>query len=452
MTVLIRGIRICRIVWIQVVGFLIRTIRKIRIQKAFFQFIPARPGWEINMHRLFILLGAFIVPSLFAQTGAFIGTFANDQITLTLLENNGQITGQVQLQGQSFPVTAQRAGNNAVQGAYQYFGQNFPFEATVQGNVMTLTSEGAVYTLHKRQSAAGPLGAGTPPSSTTPQNPNEIVDKEFGVRFTPPKGWIAQKNEAGYLLGSHTEKGVIVMTGNEYSSLEQMRAEARQGLVDENGTNLQLAGEIVAIGEKMLGAPYQGMVEWQPAKAYAVGLLSPLGGGVSIIAMVETASYSETYADYVKAIAKSMQFFKPELPPVAGQWQRELSGSKLTYLWSYSSRGYTDGSYAGGSQQIEIHLCPQGFFKYTDKSHTSIDGGYSSGYNASAFGSGKDQGQGTWEVAARAGIPLLVLKFHDGRVNEYKIAYEDKKLYLNGNRYFWTSGSTGAGYEGPDCQ
>jgi hypothetical protein len=451
MTVLIRGIRICRIVWIQVVGFLIRTIRKIRIQKAFFQFIPARPGWEINMHRLFILLGAFIVPSLFAQTGAFIGTFANDQITLTLLENNGQITGQVQLQGQSFPVTAQRAGNNAVQGAYQYFGQNFPFEATVQGNVMTLTSEGAVYTLHKRQSAAGPLGAGTPPSSTTPQNPNEIVDKEFGVRFTPPKGWIAQKNEAGYLLGSHTEKGVIVMTGNEYSSLEQMRAEARQGLVDENGTNLQLAGEIVAIGEKMLGAPYQGMVEWQPAKAYAVGLLSPLGGGVSIIAMVETVSYSEKYADYVKAIAKSMQFFKPETPPIAEQWKRDLSGVKLTYLWSYYSGGSSDGSYAGGSQKTEIHLCPQGLLKNFDSNQMAIDGGYSSGYNASAYGGGKDQGRGTWEVAAQGQTPLLVLRFNDGRVKQFQISYKNKKFYLDGNRYFRTTANSEIADQRPQC-
>jgi hypothetical protein len=406
------------------------------------------------MNHVFLILSALIVAAaLFAQTNSFIGTFANEQIILTLQESSGQITGQVQLQGQSFPVTARSTGSNAIQGAYQYFGQNFPFEATVQGNAMTLTSEGAVYTLHKKQSAPGPLG--TPPSSAapppSPQNPNEIVDKEFGVRFTPPKGWIAQKNEAGYLLGSQTEKGVILMTGNEYGSLEQMRAEAQQGLVDANGTNLQLAGEIVTIGEKMLGAPYQGMVEGQPAKAYAVGLLSPLGGGVSIIAMVETASYSEKYAEYVKDIAKSMQFFKPEVPPIAEQWKRDLSGAKLTYLWSYSSRGYTDGSYAGGSQQIEIHLCPQGFFKYTDKSHTSIDGGYSTGYNASAFGSGKDQGQGTWEVAARAGAPLLVLKFHDGRVNEYKIAYENKKLYLNGNRYFWTTANSEIADQRPEC-
>lgn len=280
---------------------------------------------------------------------------------------------------------------------------------------------------------------------------NEIVDKDFGIRFTLPKGWIAQKNDAGYLLGSQTEKGIIVMTGNEYSSLEQMRTEAKQGLVDENGTNLQLAGEIVAIGGNGLGVPYQGMVEGQPAKAYAVGLLSPFGGGVSIIAMVETADYSEKYAEYVKAIASSMKFSKPELPPIAEQWKRDLSGAKLTYLWSYSSRGYTDGSYAGGSQQIEIHLCPQGFFKYSDRSHSSIDGGYSSGYNASAFGSGKDQGQGTWDVTAHGRTPVLVLKFHDGRVMEYTIGYENKKLYLNGNRYFWTNANSEIADQRPEC-
>jgi hypothetical protein len=46
------GIRICgsteltevRIVRIQAIRFLIRTIRKIRIQKAFFGLVPARPG------------------------------------------------------------------------------------------------------------------------------------------------------------------------------------------------------------------------------------------------------------------------------------------------------------------------------------------------------------------------------------------------------------------------
>jgi hypothetical protein len=77
---------------------------------------------------------------------------------------------------------------------------------------------------------------------------NEIVDKDFGIRFTLPQGWMAQKNDTGYLLSSPTEKGIIFLTGNEYGSLEQMRTEAKQGLVDENGTNLQLAGEIVAIG------------------------------------------------------------------------------------------------------------------------------------------------------------------------------------------------------------
>jgi hypothetical protein len=394
-----------------------------------------------------------MVSTLLAQDNAFTGTFANEQIILTLQESSGQITGQVQLQGQSFPVTARLSGSNAIQGSYQYFGQNFPFEARLQGNVMTLTSEGAVYTLQKKQSAAGPLSTETPlsaPAAPSPQNPNEIVDKELGVRFTPPKGWIAQKNASGYLLGSQTEKGVIVMTGNEYSSLEQMRAAAQQGLVDANGTNLQLVGEIVTIGKKMLGAPYQGMVEGQPAKAYAVGLLSPLGG-ISIIAMVETASYSEKYAEYVKAIAKSMQFFKPEVPPIAEQWKRDLSGVKLTYLWSYYSGGSSDGSYAGGSQKTEIHLCPQGHFKYFDSNQMAVDGGYSSGYNASTYGGGKDQGHGTWDVTARGQTPMLVLKFNDGRVKQFQISYENKKFYLDGNRYFRTTADSEIADQRPQC-
>ena len=308
------------------------------------------------------------------------------------------------------------------------------------------------YALPKKQSATGSLGRGTlaiTAAPAVPQNSNEVIDKESGIRFTPPQGWMAQKTAAGYLLVSKTEKGIIVMADNKARSLEQMHTEAQQGLVDENGTNLQLAGEIVAFGDKGLGAPYQGVVEGQPVKAYAVGLLSPFGGGVSIIAMAEKVHYSEHYAEYPKAIARGMIFFKPEIPPLAEQWKRDLCGAKLTYLWSYSSRGYSDGSYTGGSHQIEIHLCPQGFFKYYDSSQSSIDGGHTAGFG---FGSGKDLGQGTWDVTANGPTPVLVLQFQDGRIMKYDITYENKKLFLDGKRYFWTTADSEFADQRLDCQ
>lgn len=243
----------------------------------------------------------------------------------------------------------------------------------------------------------------------------------------------------------------MILSGHKYNSLQQIQSEAQQGLVDENGTNLQLAGKIEPVGANGLGAPYQGQVQGQPAKAYAVGLLSPLGGGLTIIAMVETASYSEKYANYVKSIAAGMQFFKPKVSPIAEQWQRDLSGTKLTYLWSYTSGGSGDGSYVGGSQITEIHLCPQGFFKYFDDNQMAIDGGYSTGANASAFGSGKDQGHGRWTVIGRGQTPFLVLTFHDGRELQFRIGYENDKLYLNGNRYFRTTANSEVPKQRPQC-
>jgi hypothetical protein len=413
--------------------------------------VPANKFPEMKMYRTLLVTMLALTPALSAQINSLADTFANDQLTLTLQENNGRITGQVQLQGQSFPVTAQRTGNNSIRGTYQYFGQDFPFEATVNGNVMTLTSEGVVYTLHKKQNTAGPLAVGAPATATS-QNPNEIIDKESGVRFTLPNGWAARKIDAGYLLGSQAEKGFIVITGHEYASLEQMRAEAQAGIVDESGTNLQLVGKIMPVGNNGLAAAYQGTMEGQPAKAFAVSILSPLGGGGStILAAVEPASYSEKYAEHAKAIAASMKFFKPETPPIAEQWKRDLSGVKLTYLWSYYSGASSDGSYAGGSQKTEIHLCPQGFFKYYDSNQMAIDGGYSTSYNASAYGGGKDQGNGMWEVIARGQTPILKLTFHDGRTMEFQISYENKKSYLNGQRYFRTTASSDIPDQRPQC-
>jgi hypothetical protein len=51
------GIRICRIARIQPIRFLIRAIRKIRIQKAFSCLVPARPGWELDILKAAINFG-----------------------------------------------------------------------------------------------------------------------------------------------------------------------------------------------------------------------------------------------------------------------------------------------------------------------------------------------------------------------------------------------------------
>ena len=122
-------------------------------------------------------------------------------------------------------------------------------------------------------------GQNTPaPSGNTA---NEIVEKYHGVRFQVPEGWIARKNDFGYLFGSQTMKGIMLMIPHEMNSLDAIRQEAQKGIFDE-GTALNLDGTITPFGKTGVAGRYRGTMQGQQAIAYAIGLLAPQGGGVTI--------------------------------------------------------------------------------------------------------------------------------------------------------------------------
>ena len=39
--------------------------------------------------------------------------------------------------------------------------------------------------------------------------------------------------------------------------------------------------------------------------------------------------------------------------------------------------------------------------------------------------------------------PTLVLRYSDGRTENFQLAYEKKKLYLGGDRYYWSKADCG---------
>ena len=62
----------------------------------------------------------FLTNLSFAQNNSFTGTFLNTEIglTLTLQQNETGLTGQFQLQGESFPIAAKMKNEQTVVGAY----------------------------------------------------------------------------------------------------------------------------------------------------------------------------------------------------------------------------------------------------------------------------------------------------------------------------------------------
>ncbi len=124
------------------------------------------------------IFGAMIVLTVlsFAQnplkrSDPFTGRFEGDQVALELTGANGQYTGTMTIQGQTFPATARVAGATA-NGMVQAGGRNFPFTLAPTGNGLKLASEESEYLL-ERHSAPG----SAPPATAVPtkSSSNSIV-------------------------------------------------------------------------------------------------------------------------------------------------------------------------------------------------------------------------------------------------------------------------------------
>ena len=277
--------------------------------------------------------------------------------------------------------------------------------------------------------------------------------EQAGIEFDIPEGWFGQEGDGVIILGSYQTPGRILIYQHEYNKA-QLIEQAKLPIADSYGTNLNLQGELTDLASNAIGGLFVGTMEFQPAKAYIVGVANPYSGyGVTIAAATTVDQYGPAYENLAKKVYKSFKFKKiaaansntASTPTNANagatgakkEWVDWLNNTRLTYLYYYGSGG------SGDSDEIRIDLCSAGYFNYMRNGYTIISGDGYSGHNQS-----NGRGSGTWQLKnARTNDCVLVLNFNSGEVKEYNMSYEDKKLYLNGNRYYRTR----SGEETPNC-
>ncbi len=407
------------------------------------------------MHRDFYLYSLSLLCllafcSLFAQSnGSIAGTYQDANLKLILNGQNSQLSGTVAFEGQQFQVNAQSSDGVRVDGYYVYFGQAVPFTGFLQNGQLTISSEGDTFVLKQlgQKPAAKPATSPSPaPTAAKPSAPGEVKNNDWGMSFMKPAGWDGRLTESGYVLGSNTQKGILLILPNEAKDMATMRAEAQKGLMEEGGTFLSLAGQLKTVGKNGLAGKYQGTLQGEQANAYVLGLISPHEYGAIVMVAVEPGSYGPAYEQLVEKLAKSIRFFKPVVPPVAEKWKRDLNNCKLSYYDSYSS--YSGGGY---TTKKTFDLCAAGFFRYNLEDETiwnagdgSLTGGYAMNYG---------NGNGTWSVVGRGDQAVLVLKFYDGKVWEYEMSTNaDGHTLMNGTRYLRTCNPNDSVVEArPDC-
>ncbi len=259
-----------------------------------------------------------------------------------------------------------------------------------------------------------------------------VTDDQLGFSFVPPAGWKVQKQPQGYILGSDTLKGFILVTTHNFNSLEQVQAEASQGLVDsQRGIQLMPTGGFQPVGANGLAGEFSGMFQGQMARAYAIGLLSPQGGGVTIMAAVTADSYTPDYPRAVQSLAASVAFAPAQAG--GGELMQWIAGK----YWTYSSSG-------GYSSERTVHLCPDG--RYFDSAESSASGSFDNRATGSDWGTAsQNRSVARWKIRGTRQQGVITILYPDGTSQEvaYQATGEQGVFLIEGRKY---------AYAGPpDC-
>ena len=370
-----------------------------------------------------------------APTDAFVGIFVGPDLTLSLQSLNGKYTGTINFSGQTFPATAQKKGPNSIEGRFESGGTAFSFTAALENNVMKFSTEGSAYTLRKQSGGQpapsqqpNPLQKRTQGAQPAERRAGGISDEQMGISFTPPSGWKAQKQTNGYLLGSDTYKGFIIIMPHNYSSLQQMSNEAQGGIVDEeSGIQLQPVGGFEPVGKNGLAVEFSGMAQGREARAYAIGLISPNGGGVTILAATETGSYTSVYPQFVRSIASSLTFIRP-------QPQADASDTSLMKYFAGKYYSYSSGStmYGSAGTERQVMLCPDG--QFYDSSEFSASGG---GEGLNWGGANSQGGAARWSIQGNKSQGSITIVRPNGKTErvQYQVTGEGGVILFNGIKF-----------------
>ncbi|MBN1835253.1 MAG: hypothetical protein JW820_05335, partial [Spirochaetales bacterium] len=134
-----------------------------------------------------------------------------------------------------------------------------------------------------------------------------VGDPAWGFSFPLPAGWKVQKDAGGAVLGHDSVAGLILVFPHTSPSLQEMRAEMHEGIVDE-GVELFIVGGLQPLGRNALAGDCEGYFQGQEVKGRTLGAVSPAGGGAYVIAITTPAMYGRELAAAADQIVRGMQF------------------------------------------------------------------------------------------------------------------------------------------------
>jgi hypothetical protein len=272
-------------------------------------------------------------------------------------------------------------------------------------------------------------------SKVGPEKPSKskFSDDGWGLKFTVPSGWVAQKGADGIVVSSPKNSGFILVFPHQATSTDELTEGASEGMIIDGKNYLRVIGEPRSFSKTGVSAKFGGIFDGKnKVSGYAVGVLSKFGDGAVVLAVVQESEFDDKDQKTVDTIAKSIRFYKPRVPATVKDWKKELGGSKLEYLAFYRSSGF-GGDSGSTSKNNTIILCPDGSFLFRDRGHAPI-----STYNGGGIAPHEDDILGLWDVESTDEKTSLTLNFDGGKTGTYIVDYNSKVMKLNSHRYYWS--------------
>ena len=256
-----------------------------------------------------------------------------------------------------------------------------------------------------RNAASAPAGAREIAIGQQYPTGSAVQMANSGVSFQLPPDWLgAMPQGAGaFVLGSNSKAGVglVIMRGKATLQEAEALLNTPQDLGD--GVVMMPDGAPVRSANTLkLNYTSGGYV------GRAIAVIGKPGNGV-VYFFGGPADQAAYFEGVLNQLVGSTVFFPPQSGPELQRWQELLVGTMLKRMSSYYSGGL-DGAYVGGSSEESLHLCRDGSYAYSSNNNMSVDGGFSTGYNASAYSDDSRDDVGRWRVEMIGNEVNLVLE------------------------------------------
>jgi hypothetical protein len=237
-----------------------------------------------------VSLFGVLLASGFASAADYSGNYTGDNLAVEIVPDAGAYRGEIRLGEHTFPVKAREAAN-ALSGAFTSQGVDYSFNATLDGDKLTLVTDGTTYTL--RRLAPPPVNPLAGIRQSHPQQANGNTAATDGNAL------------AGYTLINHSDFGKAFT--RQFAAVDDVKKSLQLTFPDLAryfGARPEILGAYEDQKDhKSAGVAFSAQLDGKPIKGFVSSKVNDQGATVAVI--------------YCQADAPAAEWTKLITPPAA---------------------------------------------------------------------------------------------------------------------------------------